>query len=462
MIPHQKKNIIGPGLWGLTESENGVLEIGGCNTLDLSLEYGTPLHVVNQNRLVQTAENLTETIDRIYPAKGSAHFAFKCNPVPGIISLIRSVGLKAEVMSEFELYLALKLGFKGDEIIVNGPFKHYQFLQKCLAEKVRLIIVDSLAELEILNLICEEQNEECNILLRINPDFVPKGMNQGSATASRKWSPLGIDKDGGEADLALKKLSGFRKVHFLGLHFHIGSGIYESDDYRKALIKLKPLILRIQKAGFTIEILDVGGGFGVAGSREMTSLEMLKYQVFGKLPSWKPFDKEISFDKFLTSITEGMNSLFHGSQIPELIVEPGRSITSSNQILLLQAHQVKKRPGIKKWVVTNGGIGTVTMPTFYEFHKVFLCNNIHRKPLESVTITGPGCFAADIVYRNILMPEINTGEILAIMDSGAYFTSWESSFSYPLPAIATVSGGTHRLIRQRESFEDMISRDCSL
>jgi diaminopimelate decarboxylase len=99
------------------------------------------------------------------------------------------------------------------------------------------------------------------------------------------------------------------------------------------------------------------------------------------------------------------------------------------------------------------------MPTFYEHHAVILCNDINRKLAGRVTIAGPGCFAADIVYRNKSMPEIQPGEIIAIMDSGAYFTSWESNFGFPRPAIVLAANGEHKLLRTRETFDNMISRD---
>jgi diaminopimelate decarboxylase len=99
------------------------------------------------------------------------------------------------------------------------------------------------------------------------------------------------------------------------------------------------------------------------------------------------------------------------------------------------------------------------MPTFYEHHEIILCNDVNRKISGKATITGPGCFSADIVYRNKKMPEVVPGEIIAVMDSGAYFTSWESSFGFPRPAIVSAMNGRHRLLRERESFDDMVSLD---
>ncbi len=445
--------------WDLEENTNGELIIGGCNALYLSSHYGTPLHVVNEERLKKTAESFLEEVKSKYPGKVSVHFAFKSNPVPGIIRIIRNAGLNAEIMSEYELSLALRLGYKGTEIVVNGPFKTDQLITSCLKNNVRFINVDSLFELELINLLCNNLNKNAEVLLRINPDFVPTGMNKGSASSGRKGSPFGLDMKGGEVVRAIDMIKGMKRILFKGFHIHIGSGIQNTDDYKRALLKLKNIVIYARQSGFNIEVLDVGGGLGVPDSREMTTMEMLLYQAFDYLPYGRFRNNNISFRQLADSVTSGILDLFKNIQLPELIFEPGRCITSPNQLLLLKIHQVKERKGIKKWLVADAGIGTLTMPTFYEHHEIILCNDINRRLSGKVTITGPGCFAADVVYRNKPMPEISPGEIIALMDSGAYFTSWESSFGFPRPAIVSVIDGRHTLIRERETFENMVLLD---
>ena len=445
--------------WNLKVNVSGELIIGGCNSIQLGTIYGTPLHLVNEERLRATADDFLGTIKSKYPGDIAVHYAFKCNPVPGIIQVIKKAGLKAEVMSEYELMLALKLGYSGNEIIVNGPFKTDSLLTVCLKNNIRFINVDSLFELEKIYSLCNKLNKRAEVLFRINSDFVPSGMNSGSAAASRTGSPFGMDMKGGEVMKALEMIKGMEPLRFKGFHFHIGSGIQDTDDYRKALCGLKKLLNVAEKSGFNVEVLDVGGGLGISKSREMTTLELLLYQAFDLLPSVRFSNKSVSFEKFADSVTEGVLSLFRNKKIPELILEPGRCITGPNQLLLLKIHQVKERKGIKKWLVSDAGIGTSTMPTYYEHHEVVLCNDVRRKNSEKVTITGPGCFSADVVYRNKLMPEVAPGEMIAILDSGAYFTSWESSFGFPRPAIISVLNGRHRIIRERESFDHMMSLD---
>jgi diaminopimelate decarboxylase len=445
--------------WELEADNSNVLAIGGCSTVQLSDIYETPLHVVNEDRLKQTAVSFVNTLKAKYPEKTSVHFAFKCNPVPGIIKIIKEAGLNAEIMSGYELMLALKLGFKGSEIIVNGPYKTERLITHCLENNVRLINVDSIYELVQINNLCNNLNKSTDILLRVNPDFVPAGMNKGSATAGRSGSQFGLDLKGGEVIHAMEVIRKMPKIKFRGFHFHIGSGIQNPDDYRKALLKLNKILKYAYQAGFTVDVLDVGGGLGVPDSREMTTFEMLLYQTFDHLPSRRLHNNNVSFSKYADSVVSGVFDLFKNRKLPELIFEPGRCITSPNQLLLLKIHQVKERKGIKKWLVTDAGIGTLTMPTFYEHHEIILCNDVNRKISGKATITGPGCFSADIVYRNKKMPEVVPGEIIAVMDSGAYFTSWESSFGFPRPAIVSAMNGRHRLLRERESFDDMVSLD---
>jgi diaminopimelate decarboxylase len=447
------------GIWGLGSDENNELVIGGRNAVRLAGDYGTPLHVVNGQRLADTAVSFVGELKSAYPGKVSVHFAFKCNPVPGIIRIIKESGLNAEIMSGYELSAASKLGFSGNEIVVNGPFKTDELLNDCIAEKVRFINIDSLSELGRLNDLCNKYGHSADILLRVNPDFTPSGMNRGSSTGGRRSSPFGLDLKGGEVHRAVGLVKKMERVKFRGFHFHIGSGIQNTDDYRRALLKLKKIVEFTAASGLAVDVMDIGGGLGVPGSREMTTSEMLMYQAFGYLRPAIKQNENLSFGAFARSVVSGIYSIFGHNTLPELLFEPGRCITSPNQVLLLKIHQVKERKGLRKWLVADAGTGTLTMPLFYEYHEIVLCNDVTRRPSSRVTITGPGCFTADNVYRNKKMPEVLPGEIIAVMDSGAYFTSWESSFSFPRPAIIAVSDSGVKLIRERETFDDMVSLD---
>ncbi|MDP4276189.1 MAG: hypothetical protein Q8914_01015 [Bacteroidota bacterium] len=445
--------------WGLETNQQGELVIGGCNVVELGNLYGTPLHVVDVGRLKETAISFCEAIEMAYPGKTSVHFAVKCNPVPGIVRILKTAGVKAEIMSEYELLLALKVGYNGSELVVNGPYKTDSLLNACLENRIRLLNVDSLTELERINQLCCKLDKTTEVLFRINPDVVPAGMNSGSAAASRKGSPFGLDMKGGEVRQAFERIQKMERILFKGFHIHIGSGVQRTDNFSKAILKLKGVVNLAGTYGYRIEVLDVGGGLGVPDSREMTSLELLLYQAFDYLPSSPVHNNEVTFKRYADSVAAAVLELINGRDLPELVVEPGRCLVSSSQLLILKVHQVKERKGIRKWLIADAGIGTLTMPTFYELHEIVLCNDVNRKQSGRVTIAGPGCFAADVVYRNKAMPDVLPGEMIAVLDSGAYFTSWESSFGFPRPAIVSAMDGRHTLLRVRETVDQMVSLD---
>ncbi len=448
-----------PQDWGLRTAGGGELAVGDFRAVDLAREFGTPLHVLNEKRLEATALEFKDSMEKSYSGLSSVHFAVKCNSLPTVIETVRRAGLKTEVMSEFELDLALRLGYPGKDIVVNGPGKPASFLKKGLENDVRLINVDSLGELALLQKIAIAERKQANILLRINPDFVPRRMNAGTATGSRKRCAFGLDLKGGEVPTALASLKEMNHIRFRGYHFHIGTGIRDPKEYSRVLERLSSLVRETRAAGFRVEIMDVGGGFASMTTRELTTREFLIYQGLERLPSGICDKKSATFTDFAREISKELAKIFARRELPELILEPGRCIASPNQFLLLTVHQVKVRPKVRKWLITDGGLGTVTLPTYYEYHEVLLADDVARPRTERVTIVGPVCFASDIVYRNKWMPTVRPGEVLAIMDSGAYFTAQESSFGFPRPAVVAVNGATCRLARRRESFEDMFGRD---
>jgi len=447
-----------PNDWGLETAQNGELVVAGCKAIDLSSAYGTPLHVINEERLGLTARRFLESARAAYRGSVSVHYPFKCNSLPAVLDTVKRAGMAAEVMTPFELHLATRLGYSGSDIIVNGPCKTEGFLRECLDLSVRFVIVDSLEELAILQRLAAAAGCSVDILLRVNPDYIPRGMNRGSATGSRTGCAFGLDWKGGEIEVALDMLIRSRAARFRGFHFHIGTGISRPRDYAAALGCLPNIVGQARARGLSVRVLDVGGGIASPTSREFTSFEMLKYQALGILPELRRPRRAAALDDFTGAISRMVEQVFFDDELPELIYEPGRCIASQNQFLLLTVHRVKRR-GNATWLITDGGLGTVTLPTFYESHEVFLCNDIRRDRKSNATIIGPACFAGDVVYRNKKMPEVNPGEVLAVMDSGAYFNALESSFGFPRPAVVAVRRGTHSLVRRRETYEEMTERD---
>lgn len=448
------KNILTPEDWALNYNTSGELILNTFKLTDLARTYSTPLYILNEEMLIKRAEDFKNNAAKIFFGKARVFYPFKSNSVPAVINTLKNAGLSAEVMTEFELELALQTGFKPSKIIVNGPCKSESFLLKCITHQVRLIVIDSIGELLNVIKIQKLHPKNVNFLLRVNPDFIPKGMSKSSATGSRHSS---FGMNGEEILKALSIIKNYSNLIFKGIHFHIGTGIRHPEAFSKVIKKLYPLFGKIKSFGYEIEIIDVGGGFASMTTRELSSLEMLASKALSSYQLKFGRQKFYSFEDYLNEISKAIVNFF-GQNVPEIYFEPGRCLVSPAQILLLRVHRIKERNG-KKWLITDGGLGTITMPTYYEYHEVFLCNQFNRAIREKVTITGPCCFASDLVYKNKLLPKVKEGELLAIMDTGAYFNALESSFNFNKPAIVSINGNECEIVRRRETFSDMMERD---
>ncbi|MBM3311545.1 MAG: hypothetical protein FJY80_08565, partial [Candidatus Aminicenantes bacterium] len=268
------KKALEPRDWGLQSDAEGRLMVGPFRAVELAREFGTPLHVLNVPRLERAARDFIDSVRSAYPGPSSVHYAFKCNALPAVVEAVRRAGLGAEVMSEFELDLAFRLGYRGRDIVVNGPGKPAGFLKKCLAGGARLINLDSLDELTLLQDLARAERRTADVLVRVNPNVVPRRTNAGSATGSRRGCAFGLDLEGGEVRIALSALKKADRLRFRGFSFHIGTGIRDPQEYARAVRRLRPLIRESRAEGFRVEILDVGGGFAAPTTRELATREL--------------------------------------------------------------------------------------------------------------------------------------------------------------------------------------------
>jgi diaminopimelate decarboxylase len=444
--------------WGVCLDAAGTLAVEGVSAIELANRFGTPLHVVNYRRLQSHASSFVQAFRSCYGAPVEVYFAAKCNPVAGILDALLDAELGVEVFTPFELRLAQRVGCPSSRIIINGPAKTRQFLEDCIDATVRYIVADSCREVERIAEMARGRAKTVNMLLRANIGYVPRGMNPGSATASH-GSVFGMAPE--ELAQAARLCQTQSSVRFQGLHMHIGSGIRHAADYREASRRLCQIALRLHsETGAAPACLDIGGGFGTAMVQEFSSLQFGLYHGLSRPPS-PPHERLASFGMFAEAIAEPIMCSFRtkGLPLPLLALEPGRCLVSSNQMLLLRVVAIKHKSGRRDYLLTDGGQMPVNFPTFYEYHAVLCCREPFRAPAPAVDIVGSGCHSADFVRRNIQLPAVREGDFLAVMDSGAYFISFEGNFSFPRAAVVAVRDGTPVLLRRAETFEDMLARE---
>lgn len=449
-----------PAAWGLAVGPDQALTWDGARLADLARAYGTPLHVLNATRLVAAARAFREAALAAHGGRATVCYALKANGLAATLAAVRRAGLGVEAMTPYELELALRQGVPAGEVIVNGPAKDEAFLHRCVEVGVRFVVVDGLEELDALARVAAAAGRPADLLLRVNPDHVPRGVARGTATASRRTSVFGLDLRGGELDRALDALQAAPALRLHGLHAHVGTGMRQSDAHARLVQRLAPAFRSLAVRGVALRVLDLGGGFASPTSREFTGWELLRIGALRPLPDVRLTPVALPPADAFGAVARTLRLAFPHGPAPEVIYEPGRSLVGPCQLLLLTVQRTKRRGRSGRFAVLDGGLGTVTLPTYYEWHEVLPCEGVERPATCRTTLVGPACFGGDVVYRGKRTPPLAPGEVLAVMDTGAYFLPLESSFGFPRSAVVSLEDGRATLARRRETHADMWSRDA--
>ena len=434
--------------WDLSIKSNDHLLMDDCDLVELANRYDTPLHAVSKRRLVENYGRFFNAFKSFYP-KLEICYSYKTNCIPGILSLLHREGVGAEVVSPYEFWLALKLGVPPEKIIYNGPNKNYEALRLAVEKGIRLINIDSLDEITKLDDITFKMNKSQAIGVRILP-----------ITGWRAQFGLGINS--GEAFEAFSKLSKIKRLRVKGLHFHIGTMVKDPMMYINNIKMALSFAKHIKtKLGINIEYLDIGGGFGVPTIKTFNARERSLHYYYRRclVPPRQKVSSPIEI--FAEKITNTIIKLckLYRLQEPILLLEPGRFISSNAQILLLRVNTIKKRKKGINFAITDGGRVNIAYPVSNEYHQIFVANRMNNRNKQRYHIVGGVCTPGDWLCLGRMLPSLSAGDILAVMDAGAYFSSYANNFSFPRPAIVVVAGGAHNIIRQRETYDYMIAGD---
>ena len=437
-----------PALWGCGRDGDGCLTIGDIAATELARQFGTPLQVLNEAELLSTYANFRDSFAAVHPDVVLAT-SYKTNPVPHVLKLLHGAGSHAEVISHFELWLALRLGVPPDKIIVNGPGKSDAALRLAVERQVRIVNIDGPGEIAKLARYAGERGTRQRVGLRV--------------TTSVGWSSqFGLPIASGAAEAAFRQIKDHEALVPAGLHLHLGTGIQSIETYARAVQELVDFAAELRsKYGIVIDCYDLGGGFGVPTVRGKsdwdTRMVALGYPAREALPQSVP--RPADFAAALAPQFERLRAMTAGTDnVPTVVLEPGRAITSSAQVLLLSVIATKPGADNKTYVIVDGG-KNITMPLEWETHKIFAASCLDSPADQPSDIFGPLCHPGDIICKNQNFPALGEGDVLAIMDAGAYFIPNQTNFSNPRPAIVSVRDGRCSIVRRRETFEDIVQLD---
>jgi diaminopimelate decarboxylase len=419
-------------------NERGHLSIGGCDLIRLAEEFGTPLYIFDEATLRQSCTEFRREFTGRYP-NSLVIYACKAFINRTLAQMFKEEGLGLDVVSGGELAIAKSVDFPLSKAYFHGNNKPREELELALKWGIGRIVVDNFYELSLLTEVAKEAGIVQDILLRLCPGIDPH---------THRYVATGVvDSKFGfpmvQAKEALSQALAAPNLNLVGLHVHLGSLICELKPYQQAVeIVLRFAAEMKDEHGFELLEFSPGGGFGIP------------YTIDTPAPSTADFAQAIT--STLLNMTEEL-----GLNQPRLIVEPGRAIVGRAGVALYHVGAIKEIPGVRKYISVDGGIGDNIRPALYGArYEAIAANKMDAGAKEVVTIAGRYCQSGDILIRDISMPELEPGDIIAVPCSGAYSIPMASNYNAVLkPAVVLVKEGKARLIRRRETYDDLMSRD---
>lgn len=402
---------------------------------EVAEEYGTPLYVYSKNQIVENYRSFNTVFGNTdhlicYALKGNANHS--------ILKLLATEGAGADVVSAGEIYLALKAGFTPDKIVFAGVGKREDEIEYALKQNIFAINVESASELQMISRVALRLGKKPRISIRINPNI--DAQSHPYITTGLQSSKFGI-----EASKALEVFqyaATLSPLELVGIHTHIGSQITKVDPFIATANYVVELIGKLRETGINVSHIDFGGGFGVQYINTVTH-EALPNEEIAEHGVPTPIE-------FLAAVLPTLQST--GCSV---WIEPGRSIVADSGVLITQVISVKEN-STKKFIIVDSGMNDLLRPSLYNAYHQIVPLSIDTYEHQKVDIVGPICESSDFFARDRLLTKIKSGDMLAVLTTGAYGFVLSSNYNgRPRPAEILVNGDRVRVIRPRQTMEDL-------
>ena len=406
--------------------------IDGVSIKSLTKKFGTPLFVISEKQIRENQRNALKSFRNRYPRVEFA-WSYKTNYLNAVCNIFHSEGSLAEVVSEFELDKALKLGVNGEKIFFNGPNKSRDALIKAMQTKAKIHVDNSDELYEIFDIV-EQEKLKANLAIRVNSD----------TGVYPKWDRFGFNFENGEAFEAAKKISQNKNCKLVGLHNHIGTFVLSTEPYRVAVKNLSVLASRIKnKLGVEIQYIDMGGGFA---SRNIL------------IDSYLPTDEIApSIDEYAAAITSELLQNFK-QKPPKLILETGRALIDDAGFLISKVVATKRLTDGRHTLVVDAGVNILFTSLWYK-HKVLLTEENINIP-EDIAIYGPLCMNIDCLRDSIKLPPLTKGDIILFERVGAYnMTQWMQFIEMRPNVVLITKDGEAKIIRKAENLGTILQQE---
>lgn len=428
----------------LKVNKKGHLEIGGADCVELAAKFGTPLYVFDEAHIRNMMQIYRDTLLKKYGKNGMVLYASKAFSCKAIYRIADEEKIGVDVVSGGELYTALQAGFPAENIYMHGNNKLDYELAEALDAGVGCIVADAYSEIDKIDAEAKKRGIIQKILIRINPGV--EAHTHAFVQTATTDSKFGFSISDGAAEKVTAYAMKKKNLQMEGFHCHIGSQIFEKQSFVLAVDKCIDFAADMrQKLGFTLKTLNVGGGFGVWYTDE---------------------DKKIptsGYAEYLEALIDEVKAKTRAYQmeLPYLLIEPGRSVVGEAGITLYTIGTIKDIPGVKKYLAVDGGMFDNPRYALYgSKYTSVIANRANEENTEIVTIAGKCCESGDLIATNVNLPKANSGDILAVLSTGAYNYSMAMNYNRnKIPPCILVKDGQAEYIVQPQTYEDLTRRD---
>ena len=426
---------------GTKINSEGVLEIGGCDVLSLAKAHGTPLYVYDEKTIRSMAQTFVGEFTSRYP-KTSVAYASKAFLNLAMAKIANEENLSLDVVSGGEIAVAHAAGFPSNKMYFHGNNKTPQELSEAIDLGVGTIVVDGFQELDILNNIAKSKNANQGIMLRLSPSV--DAHTHAHTTTGILDVKFGFSIETGESSIAIKQALDSSHLILQGIHFHLGSPIFQLEPYSNAIDTVFDYLKPFLHQGLDLKKFSPGGGFAIGYLQRQLPPSIAGYA-----------------DVITSMLKTKCDDL--GIDYPELIIEPGRSIVGRAGVAIYTVGVTKVIPNVRTYVSLDGGMGDNIRPALYEAqYEAVAANKMSLTHFETVTLAGKYCETGDILVKDVSLPILDSGDLVAIPASGAYCIAMSSNYNMnPRPEIIMVSDGDSRIIKRRETYQDLMALDFS-
>ena len=422
--------------------KDGILQFAGQNTTELAAKYGTPLYLMDEDKIREKCRAYKHAFEKNFGPSAQPLYASKACCFKRIYEIMREEGMGIDVVSSGEIYTALKAGFDLSQAYFHSNNKTDEDIRYAIENGIGYFVADNEEEVKAVEAEAARKGICQKLLLRLTPGIDP---HTYEAVATGKVdSKFGTAIETGQAAEIVKFTLAQPHVELVGFHCHVGSQVFEEDIFERAAVVMLEFIAEMRDTlGYTAKMLDLGGGYGV---RYVESDPYL--------------DIETKVGEVAEAIKEACARL--NLEVPEIHMEPGRSIVADAGMTLYTAGTVKKIPGYKNYVSIDGGMTDNPRFALYgSSYTCFLANKMDEACDFECSVVGRCCESGDIIQEHVMMPaSVGRGDIVAVCTTGAYNYTMASNYNrIGRPAIVMLSGGDNYVAVRRESFEDLCRND---